>query len=52
MYKLGKCSANENGLLAVEKSGANFGFGGRGHDIGNNFVKGEDRDIDGVFSRR
>ena len=25
---------NGNGLLAVEKSGANLGFGGGGHDTG------------------
>ena len=50
--KLGKGGANGNGLLAVEKSGSNLGFGGGGHDIGKNLGKGEDGVIDGGFTRR
>ena len=52
MSKLGEGGANGNGLLAVDKSGANFGFGGGGHDIGKNLGKGEDGAIDGGFTRR
>ena len=50
--ELGKGVANGNGLLAVKKSGSNFGFGGGGHDIGNNPGKGEYGAIDGIFTRR
>ena len=50
--KLGEGGANDNGLLVIEKSGANFGFGGRGHDIGKNIGKGEDGAINGRFARR
>ena len=49
---LGKGGANGNGLLTVEKSGSNFGFGGGGHYIANNIGKGEDGAIDGRFTRR
>ena len=40
MSKISKGSANWNGLLAVEKSGDNFCFGGKGYDIGKNLGKG------------
>ena len=50
MSKLGKGGVNGNGLLAVEKSGSNFVFGGGGHDIGKNIVKGGDGAIDGRFT--
>ena len=49
---LGKGGVNGNGLLAVEKSGDNFCFGGKGYDIGKNLGKGEDGGIDGGFTRR
>ena len=44
--ELGKAGANGNELLAVEKSGTNFGFGGGGHEIGEDLGKGEDGAID------
>ena len=47
MSEIGEGDAHGNGLLDVEKSGANFGFGGGGHDIGNNLGKGEDGAIYG-----
>ena len=50
--ELGEGGVNGNGLLDIEKSGSNFGFGGRGHDIGKNLGKGEDGAIDGGFTRR
>ena len=50
MSELDEGGANGNGLLAVEKSSSNFGFGGRGHDTGKNIVKGEDESIDGRFT--
>ena len=52
MSELVEGGANGNDLLAVEKSGANFGFGGGSHDIGNNLGKGEDGTIDGGLTRR
>ena len=52
MSKLSKGSANWNGLLAVEKSWSNFGFGGGGHDIEKNLGKGEDGAIDGGLTIR
>ena len=52
MSKIGKGGANGNSLLANEKSGANFGFGGGSHDIGKNLGKGEDGAIDDGFTRR
>ena len=50
--ELNKGGANGNGLLAVENSGSNFGFGGGGHDIGKNLGNGEDGSNDGIFTRR
>ena len=38
----GEGGANGNGLLDVEKSAANFGFGDGGHNIGKNLGRGED----------
>ena len=52
VYELGEGGANGNVLLAIDKSGVNFGFGGGGHKIGQNFGKGEDGAIDGGFTRR
>ena len=49
---IGEGGANGNGLLAVDKSGSNFGFGSGGHDIGNNIGKGEYGAIDGRFTRK
>ena len=49
---IGEGGANGNGILAVDNSGSNFGFGSRGHDIGNNIGKGEYGAIDGRFTRR